>query len=162
MEPVPDNFPLVKIPADTLFGGQTWGWACIDCRAMLAQNQNEPPFKNGWIPQSLSYIDIFLHCLPFKWLRIILLQSTSRSMKEADIDPLTYGDLLRHLGLWFLMSTCSGWKKGGFCSVTPFYQEGNPCPYCLEEFISKCRFHVITHKLRVHEPKFMSASRVTV
>ena len=102
---------------------------------MVAHIQNEPSFKNGWIPQSLSYIDIFLHCLPFKCFRIVLLPSTSRSMKEADIVPLALGDLLRYLGLWILMPACSGWKRDDFWNVTPFDQEENSCPYCLREFV---------------------------
>ena len=100
MEPSPKNFPSVDTPAaDTLFEGQTWGWDGIDHRDVVAHNQKEPSFKNGWIPQSLSYIDIFLHCLHLKWFRIVLLPSTSRAMKEADIAPLILGDLLSYSGL---------------------------------------------------------------
>ena len=74
MEPSPQNFPLVDTPAaGRLFERHTWGWDVIDCCAVVAQNQNEPSFKNVWIPQSLSYIEIYLHCLPFKWFRIFLL-----------------------------------------------------------------------------------------
>ena len=69
-------------------------------------------------------------------------------MKEAGIAPLTLGDLLRYLGLWHLMSTCSGWKRDNFCSVTPFDQEANPFPYRLGEFISKLYFNAITRKIR--------------
>ena len=74
MEPASDNVPLVDTPdADTMFEGQIWGWCGIDSSAVVAQNQNEPSFKNGWIPQRLSYINIFLQCIPLKWLRIFLL-----------------------------------------------------------------------------------------
>ena len=69
-------------------------------------------------------------------------------MKESDIDPFTLGYLLRYLGIWLLISTCSGWKRQVFWSVTPFYQEANPRPYCLREFISKIHFKAITRGLR--------------
>ena len=132
MEPAPKNVTLVNTPAyDTLFEVQTWGWDGIDFRAVVAQNQNGPSLKKFWILQRLSYIDIFLHCLPLKWLIIIILSSTSRAMKEADISQLTYGDILRYSGLWLLMSTCSGWKREDFWSVTPVDQETNPFPYRL-------------------------------
>ena len=73
-EPAPKNVPLVYTPdSDTLFELQTWGWDDIDRRSVLAQNHNEPSFKNVWIPQNLYYIDILLHCLPLKWLIIVLL-----------------------------------------------------------------------------------------
>ena len=149
MEPDLDNVPSVDTPAAyTLCEGQTWGWDGIDGRAVLAQNQNEPSFKNGWSPQSLSYIDIFLHCLPFKWFRIVPIPSTTRAMTEADIASLTLGYLLRYLGLLLLMYTCSGWKREKFWSVDPFDQEANPRPYRLGEFMPKCQFNDITRELR--------------
>ena len=68
-------------------------------------------------------------------------------MKEAYISPLKYGYLLRYLGLWILIPTCSGWKREDFWSVNPFYQEANKCPYCLGEFMSKRCFNAISHEL---------------
>ena len=68
-------------------------------------------------------------------------------MKEADIYPLAYGDLLQNLGLWLLMSTCSGWKREYFWSVTTFDQEANTRPYRLGEFISKLHFNYINSEL---------------
>ena len=48
MEPAPNNVLLVDTPADdTLFEGQTWVWDVINHRTMVAQNQNNPPFKNS-------------------------------------------------------------------------------------------------------------------
>ena len=106
MEPAPENVPLVyTTAADTLFEVHTWGWYVINHRAVVVKNQNEHSFKNFWIPQKLFYIDIFLHCIPLKWLRIVLLPSMYRAMKEADIALLKYGYILRYLGLWILMST---------------------------------------------------------
>ena len=116
---------------------------------MAAHNQNEPSLKNSWIPQILYYIYIFLHCINFKWFIIVLLPSTSRAMKEEDIALLTLGYLLHYLGLWLLMYTCSVWKRDDFRSVTPFYQEANPCPYRLREFISKRRFNAINIELSI-------------
>ena len=69
MVPDPENVPSDDTPdADTLFKVQKWGWDGIDRHDVIAPNQNEPYFKNGWTPQRLSYIDILLHCLPFKSL----------------------------------------------------------------------------------------------
>ena len=127
-------------------GGGIWGG--IYLRAVVAQNHNDTSFKNVCIPQILPYIDIFLQCLPFKGFNIVLVPSTSRAMTEADISPLILGDLQHYLGLWLLISTCSGWEREGFWIVTPFDQEANPCPYRLVEFMSKCCFTAITRELR--------------
>ena len=57
MELAPKNVTLVEnYAAETLFEGHTWGWDGINQHAVVAHNQNEPSFKNGGIPQSLSYI----------------------------------------------------------------------------------------------------------
>ena len=54
-----------------------------------------------------------------------------RDIEEADIATLTYGDLLRYLGLWILMYICYGWKREDFWSVTPFDKEANTRPFRL-------------------------------
>ena len=46
------------------------------------------------------------------------------------------------------MSTCSRWKREDFWSVTPFYQEANPCPYRLGELMSKRCFNTTTRELK--------------
>ena len=84
MEPAPYNVTLFDTPAsDTMFEGQTWGLDGIYCRAVVAQNQNEPSFKMLWRPKSLSDMDIFLYYLPLKWLKMVLLPSTYRATKDA-------------------------------------------------------------------------------
>ena len=61
MEPAPNNFPSVETPAaDTLFEGQAWVLYGMGLCYVVVQNQNEPSFKNGWIPQRLSYIDSYI------------------------------------------------------------------------------------------------------
>ena len=69
-------------------------------------------------------------------------------MTEAGIAPLKFGYLIRYFGIWLLISPCSGWRREGFWSVTPLDQEANPCPYRLEEFMSKRCFNTITRELR--------------
>ena len=136
MKPDPNHVTLVNTPADEkLFEGQTWGWDGTNRRSVVAQDYNEPSFKNVWIPQILSYIKILIHCLPLNLLRIVLLPSMYRYIKEAGIAPSTYVYLLGYLGLWLLISTCYGWKRKNFWSVTPFDQEKNPCHYLLREFM---------------------------
>ena len=47
MKSAPKNFPLGYNPdAETMFEVHTWGWDGIDLRAVVAQNHNEPSFKN--------------------------------------------------------------------------------------------------------------------
>ena len=72
MEPAPDNVPSVDTPSDdTLFEGHTLGWGGIDIHAVVAQNHNEPSFKNVWSPTKdfetrglhSSYLPMFLQVL---------------------------------------------------------------------------------------------------
>ena len=88
-----------------LFEGQTWGWDGINRCAVVEQNRNAPSSKHFPIPQSLSCINIFLHSLLIKWIRIVLISSMPSDMKEADISLLTFVYPLLYLGVWILMYT---------------------------------------------------------
>ncbi len=66
-EPVPENIPSPDAPLPVshgLYEGQTWGWDGIDRRANNG-GYEEPSFANLWTPAGKSYLDLFLHALPF-------------------------------------------------------------------------------------------------
>ena len=112
MEPYPDNFTSVyATDTETFFEGQTWWYDGIYSRAVVAQNQNEPSFKNVWSPQILSYIDRFLHYIPIKWLIIMLLPSMSRGYEGGTYCSIEIWRSTMLFFQWLLMSTCSGWKR---------------------------------------------------
>jgi len=48
------------------------------------------------------------------WFSAVLLPETSAGVVNKGATPVTFGKLLRFLGIRLLMSTCSGWKVDVF------------------------------------------------
>ena len=124
------------------------GWNGIYRHSVVSQNHNEPSFKIVWISQSLSYIDIFLNCLPLKCLIIFILPSTYRAMKEAVISLFTLEDVLRYFGLWLLLSICSGWNRGGFIVSPPLINSQIHSPISLLNSCLNATSNAITRERR--------------
>ncbi len=73
---------------------------------------------------------------------------------------MTFGELLRFLGLCLLMATCSRWTVDQCWNyyTIPRNQEEDPRPYNSRTFMSKRRFHVINRYLvftNVQQPAFV-------
>ena len=153
-EALPDNMPQPGAPAievnqDGLFRGQSWGWDGIDRRATSGGGYEEPSFTNGWSPHNKTYLEIFLHFLPFAWLQTVLLAKTNESIESGNSPPLSLGELMRYLGMRLLMSTLQGWSLEEYWCYEPLQrpQEEGPCPYNFRNYMSKKRFKMITDNL---------------
>ncbi len=75
-EALPENVPVpgapaVKVSADGLYRGQTWGWDGINKRATTGAGYKDLSFKNSWSPHNKTYLEIFTHFLPFMWLKTV-------------------------------------------------------------------------------------------
>jgi hypothetical protein len=64
------------------------------------------------------------------WFSEVLLPRTSEGVVNSGAVPLTFGELLRYLGIRLLMLTCMGWNTEQFWNYKniPRDQEDNPCP----------------------------------
>ena len=96
-------------------------------------------------------MDLFLHALPFTWMKDVLLPTTSATMRSESPHciELSLGEFLRFLGIRLLMSTCIGWSQDAFWSSgqDTYDQEQNACPYNVKHFMSYKRFKLITKSL---------------
>jgi hypothetical protein len=153
-EPVPENVPTDDGPTvddnNGLYEDQTWGWDGIDRRANNG-GYEEPSFTNGWTPINKSFLDLFLHAVPYTWLTTVMMSKTMETMRRVspNCNVLRLGEFLRYLGIRLLMSTCIGWTKEQFWRPAneAYDQECNHCPYNLRTFMSKRRFDLITKSL---------------
>jgi hypothetical protein len=93
-----------------------------------------PSFKENWDPTlSESWLTLFLWLFPAKWLKLAPLAEMNKKLDKE----MTWGELIRYLGLWFLMSSVGGgFKKSDFWSTFPFDKRENPCPYNFCKFMS--------------------------
>ena len=149
-DPAPENVPLPNAPApngSVLYDDQTWEWDGIDRMTSAYPDKPDASFKKGWSPRDKSYMEIFLHCLPMKWMEDVLLVATSAAMVVGGSAPLRWGEMIRYIGLWLLMSTCQGWTREDFWSQRPFDEQDDPCPYRLGAYMSRARFDAITKHL---------------
>jgi hypothetical protein len=95
------------------------------------------------------------------WFSEVLLPRTSVGVINSGGAPLTFGELLRYLGIRLLMSTCMGWSTdqfwGNYDNI-PRDQEDDPCPYNFRDYMSRRRFIALTWYLNftnVERPAFV-------
>ena len=150
-EALPENVPVagappVEVNEDGLYRGQSWGWDGIDKRAVAGGGYEEPSFNNSWSPQNKTYLQILTKFLPFAWLETVLLVLTSAALEKENSAPLTLGELMRYVGMRFLMSTLQGWSVDEYWNYDHVQrpQEEGPCPYNFKGYMGKKRFHLIT------------------
>ena len=155
-EPAPENVPdataLPPLDNAGLFEGQRWG---VDHHVdpIELHGSKRTPHFNEFDPSRSVSLSIFLKLFPWKWLRIVVISQTNKNLDQE----LSWGELLRYLGLWFQMSSVGGgYKKTDFWSTLPFDERTNPCPYNFRKYMSMKRFDAITAAL-----SFTAASKPT-
>ena len=105
-EPAAENL-LPPNPNEVTYG--QWGWNGIDARAAQNHYQMGAHMK-GFATREIcefSILEWFLRFLPRQYVQDVLIPETNKSLEDTDM-PLTFGEFLRWLGLWLLMSTISG------------------------------------------------------
>ena len=60
------------------------------------------------------YLQLFEGLFPTDYLETVLLEETNQSIEG---EPVTYGELLRWIGLWIIMSACDGSDHRSFWST---------------------------------------------
>ena len=65
------------------------------------------------------------------WFWEVLLPRTSAGVINSGAAPVTFGELLRYVGIRLLMAMCMGWNTDQFWNYDniPHDQEEDPCPY---------------------------------
>ncbi len=152
-DPAPENIPTLwdELPAaHDLYKGQSWGWDGIDWHVVVGGNYNEPSFPHGSTPQGKLFLDLFLYFFPMVWFTMVLVTKTSEAVQQSGGDgstqPVTFGEMIRFLGIRLLMSTHQGgWSINDYWSYTnkPPDQESCPCPANMRSFMTGRRFKSI-------------------
>lgn len=156
-EPAPENIPEEAAPTidnEGLFPGQQWGVQHHVDPMEIHGSKKAPEFKDNFDPSNCPVYYIFLKLFPYKWLKDVVLEQTNKRLDRE----LTWGEFLRYVGLWFLMSSVGGgFTKKDFWNTINFDEREQPCPYFLGKFMSLRRFEQITHALTftdVNKPAF--------
>ena len=106
-EPAPENIPTADPPQGVF---TQWGYSGGCKRRMEGAVQLQPKLLHG-NPTGVkpSLLQLFELLFPKDFLCNVILDSINKNM-EGD-EPVSYGELLRWLGLWLLMSTIQGPKR---------------------------------------------------
>ena len=149
-DPAPENIPApTDISSSSIFG--EWGHEGV-CFRKQQGNQNIRAKLNAALDPKADdpNLQLFEILFPKKWILETVIPSTNNQLGE---EPLPYGELLRWMGLWILMSTVDGCDCQRFWSnkhVNIF--EG--APFRLNNFMTRNRFEKILNNITYtnHEP----------
>lgn len=125
-DPAPENIPDVgKDSEDNSGVFNEWGHNGICYRKEQSAVNAAPKLKGtAWTDTILMIGMVWQHLFPMHWLTTVLLEETRKKMlEEGSKEELTLGELLRFIGLWFLMATTH------FGERTDFFRANNPNPF---------------------------------
>ena len=115
--PAPENIPSRDNPPDETPSEWVFSGLCHSKTNTFIYD-NKPHLRGMFVGQdayfgmNVSYSAMFLFFFPLTWLKTVLLAKTNEKLDS----PMTYGELLKFLGLIFFMSTISGFSKCDFWS----------------------------------------------
>lgn len=142
-EPAPENIPdanttTEKLP-NGLCVGQVYGWDGVDHRAKGGYINMDAQMKGMPEPEFASYVGIFLIFFPRVLLNEIVLKETNKAHPDL---LLTWGELLRFLGLILFMATVGNYNRREFWSSQPISVD-HGAPYRFHHWMSGKRFEAI-------------------
>ncbi len=73
--------------------------------------KQEPSFQGGWKLAKKSLLQVFKKMVPYKFYMDVILEQTSSCLVDEHLPHLTEGEFQQYIGVWLLVSTCSGWSQ---------------------------------------------------
>ena len=143
-QPLEENIPTNEPTNRDVFAAE-WGHDGI-CYRRQAGGQNVraslSDFPKNFIP---TPVQLFEHLFPKKYLQEVLIRQTNKALPPNE-PHLTYGELLRFIGLWFEMATCHFENRRGFWS-TKSVERHTGAPFRFNVDMSRSRFETILASL---------------
>ena len=147
-DPAPENIPNDDGEEQNV--NQSWGWNGIDPRSSGQFFDHGAKLNHGLgeispdaPPDTL--VALFLTLFPREYLEMVLLAETNKTIEDQE-GEITFGELLRCIGLWFFLATTSGFARRDFFSSFPI-NERSGAPYRLNQYITRTRFESILQSL---------------
>ena len=141
-DPAPENIPNIEdIGAPSVF--TDWCEPSVCYRKAADMSNTKPRLLNVMRDINPTKVQLFELLFPKKFLTDILLPNINKKVTPS----VNYGELLRWLGMWFLMATIQGPRRRDFWSTS------NPdrfvgAPFRLNDIMSRNRFETILESLR--------------
>ena len=94
---------------------------------------------------STMLVHLFLVLFPRDYLENIVLRATNENIEDEN-GEVTFGELLRFIGIWFFLATTSGFPRRDFFSSHPISVKFG-APYRVNMYMSRKRFESILFSL---------------
>ena len=146
-EPSPENIPTDAPPEDT---NESWGWNGVDERQKANVMDVKPKLMHGLdeinsaLPSTML-VHLFLVLFPRDYLENIVLRATNENIEDEN-GEVTFGELLRFIGIWFFLATTSGFPRRDFFSSHPISVKCG-ATYRVNMYMSRKRFESILFSL---------------
>ena len=153
-EPVPENNDRRNNWKSVRDYNQEWVSSVTTCCRKHEGFPNHRPKMSGVEENILNAFDddvssLFLLMLPRRFFEEVVLPQTNANLLKASQRPVTFGELLRWIGIWFYMATCKGYSRDDFWSSRPI-DEFVGAPTRFNKWMSKRRFDYILGALVFH------------
>lgn len=136
--PAPENIPTPLVNDNACIYDTNWGHSGICSRKMNGATDTKPTlnFPTSYSP---TLVDLFDLLFPKAHVENVILKQTN---KELKLGPLSYGEFLRWIGLWLLMSTIQGPERHDFWKTNDI-DVHDGAPFRLNNLMSRNRFDEI-------------------
>ena len=142
-EPAPENIPdattTTNKQANGLYEGQEFGWDGVDHRAKDGHINLPAKMRGMPEPEYASYVQMFLLFFPRALIEDIVLAETNKAHPNL---KLSWGELLRFLGIILFMATVGNYQRREFWSSQPISVD-HGAPYRFHHWMSGRRFETI-------------------
>ena len=136
-QPAPENVPSPDDTNNTDMFGE-WGYDGICNRRQSDANNTKARLKNFPNDVTPTRRQLFELLFPKQFVMETMLPETNKKLET----PLDYGEFLRWIGLWFLMSTTHCENRRDLWSTEPI-SEFEGAPYRFGKWMSRNRFEEI-------------------
>ena len=130
---------------------QQWGHHTVDQRKVNVR-QNVKPFVSG-IPGDIkissgsSKYFMFLLFFGRSIFESLIIPATNASLLGDGLTQVTFGEMLRWIGIWLFLATTAGHKRSDYWSASSPDLEGSSPPYRFSHWMSRNRFDTILRHL---------------
>ena len=104
-DPAPENIPANKPSASSKDKAEYREWnAQSTCNRKAEGHRHEDPKMSKPLGGN-QCIDYFMYFLPVDFFKDVILTATNKSLMAGDGGQITWGEFVRYIGLWLIMST---------------------------------------------------------
>ena len=146
-DPAPENIPLEGNPPQESLQDNAWGWSGFCPRRVQGFGERRPSINGlaGVALSSVTILHMFLIFLPRRYIEEVLLVATNSAIEGQ---PVSFGEFLRWLGIWYLLATNHCASRQEYWSSMPI-DMFQGAPFRLHDIMSRNRFEAILSAIRL-------------